>query len=133
MNCNEYNANLILSSVCDGETGVTECGCKFREICGIGSEISYTEKSGEVILRICSERVEIERSGEISSLMVIEQDRTVNCCMHTLYGRMDIEVTGGEIRYTPAEDGCQAMFSYKSGAYKSEKQQTTITLAVKLF
>jgi uncharacterized beta-barrel protein YwiB (DUF1934 family) len=127
----ETNARLILTSVADGDACISECGCFYREIPG-GSEITYEEGENRTVIRICRDRAEVERSGEYSGLMVIEPERAANCCMHTPYGRTDIEITGGEISFEPNENGLKAAFSYTSGIYGGDKSEMKLAIDVKI-
>jgi uncharacterized beta-barrel protein YwiB (DUF1934 family) len=127
----ETNARLILTSIADGEESNSECGCLYREIRG-GSEITYEDGENRTAIRLCADRAEIERSGEYSGLMVIETGRAANCCMHTPFGRTDIEITGGEISFEPCESGLKAAFSYASGIYGGNKSEIKLIIDVKI-
>jgi uncharacterized beta-barrel protein YwiB (DUF1934 family) len=105
----------------ESETIAETYDCEYRRIDGrvcSGWEIVYNETdSGEcrTAVRISESRVEVERSGDYSSLMVIEPDVTSPCHVKTPYGAMDMQINGKEIACKLHENGGTAKISYSSG------------------
>jgi hypothetical protein len=73
---------------------------------GIGQRDSF------VLPSWCRQVAEIERSGEYSGLMTIEEERSCNCCMHTPHGRLDITVTGEKVGFGSRSGGKHAELVY---------------------
>lgn len=119
-----------LETTTDGSVDKIDGDCLFRNITG-GFEFMYKEPICDTKIRLTTDRVELERKGELSYRFIVEPEKTHEAVMNTPYGKMDVAVTGEDMLYMPTAQGFDAVLRYFIGA-KGDEKQSHIVIALRV-